>query len=146
MLGTARHAGKRIEHTTTYLLRCPASTVPEAMRASRFINMESSNSAKQMAVIDAKKNATPPQYYNRLINTCGDIKSVSADHCSHRWRLGITTIETNNTRRYAVDEAKTDAKAHQEELTDDAEASRQYACVVGPRRRLVAAAFSWRQR
>ena len=60
MLGTARHAGKRIEHTTTYLLRCPASTVPEAMRASRFINMESSNSAKQMAVIDAKKNATPP--------------------------------------------------------------------------------------
>ena len=61
MSGMGRHADKGIQHTTTYLLRCPASMVPEAMRASRFINMESSNSAKQMAVIDAKKKATPPK-------------------------------------------------------------------------------------
>ena len=130
MLGTARHAGKRIEHTTTYLLRCPASTVPEAMRASRFINMESSNSAKHMAVIDAKKKATPPNTIIDSSTLVGTSKvsplttAVTGGDSASPPSTPTTIGGTQSTRPQPM------PKVNQEELTDDAEASRQYACVV----------------
>ena len=49
---------KRAERTVAYLLRCPRSTVPEAMRACRFSDKESKDSGKQMAVHRADSNAT----------------------------------------------------------------------------------------
>ena len=44
------HANPRAERTVAYLLRCPRSTVPEAMRASKFSLDESRDAAKQIAV------------------------------------------------------------------------------------------------
>ncbi len=52
---------KRIEHTVAYLLRCPRSSVPEAMRALNFSDKESKDARKQMAVHRADSNATTNQ-------------------------------------------------------------------------------------
>ena len=57
MSGKSRCVDKRIERTVAYLLRCPNSTVPEAMRACKFSDMESSNAGKQMAVRRAREKA-----------------------------------------------------------------------------------------
>ena len=57
MSGRGQSADKRIERTATYLLRCPASTVPEAMRACKYSANKSVNPAKQMAVRCAHKKA-----------------------------------------------------------------------------------------
>ena len=48
----------RIAHTVAYLLRCPRSSVPEAMRACKFSDKESKDARKQMAVHRADSNAT----------------------------------------------------------------------------------------
>ncbi len=50
MSGKGVAIDKRITATVAYLKRCPASKVPEAMRACKFTNKESCNPAKQMAV------------------------------------------------------------------------------------------------
>jgi hypothetical protein len=62
---------KHIERTITYLLRCPRSSVMEAMRVCRFSAKESSNAGKQMAVRRAhekaasgKRKALPPILIN----------------------------------------------------------------------------------
>ncbi len=67
MSGKDRCVDKRIECTVAYLLRCPNSTVPEAMRACKFSDTESSNVGKQMAVHrthekadGGKRKALPP--------------------------------------------------------------------------------------
>ncbi len=67
MSGMGRCADKRIERNVAYLLRCPESTVPEAMQACKYSTNKNVNTTKQMAVgcthkkaIDAKKKATPP--------------------------------------------------------------------------------------
>ncbi len=57
MSGKGQCVDKRIKRTVTYLLRCPRSSVPEAMRACRFSDKESSNAGKQMAVRRARKKA-----------------------------------------------------------------------------------------
>ena len=66
MSGMGRCADKRIERNVAYLLRCPESTVPEAMQACKYSTNKNVNTTKQMAVgcthkkaIDAKKKATP---------------------------------------------------------------------------------------
>ena len=40
----------RIAHTVAYLLRCPRSLVPEAMRACKFTLDESASRSKQMMI------------------------------------------------------------------------------------------------
>jgi len=57
MSGKGRCVDKHIEHTVAYLLRCPNWTVPEAMRACKFSDKESSNARKQMAVRHAREKA-----------------------------------------------------------------------------------------
>ena len=57
---------KRAERTIAYLLRCPRSTVPEAMRACRFSDKESKDSGKQMAVHRADSNARTNQRRDQL--------------------------------------------------------------------------------
>ena len=71
MSGKGRRVDKRIAHTVTYLLRCPRSTVPEAMRACRFSDKESANTTMQIAVRRArekadggKRKALPPNLIN----------------------------------------------------------------------------------
>jgi hypothetical protein len=61
MSGEGRCADKRIGRTVAYLLRCPRSTAPEAMRACRFSDKESKDARKQMAVHRADSNATTNQ-------------------------------------------------------------------------------------
>ena len=67
MSGKGWCVDKHIERTVAYLLRCPNWTVPEAMRACKFSDKESSNAGKQMAVRHArekedggKRKALPP--------------------------------------------------------------------------------------
>ena len=48
---------KRIGHAVEFLLRCQGAKVPEAMRACKFSDKESSNAGKQMAFRSASKNA-----------------------------------------------------------------------------------------
>ena len=47
------------------LLRCPRSTVPEAMRACKFSDKESKDAGKQMAVHRADSNTTINQQSNQ---------------------------------------------------------------------------------
>jgi hypothetical protein len=66
MSGVRGRDGKRIARTLAYLLKCPASSVPQAMRACKYSDKESSNAAKQMVVRRAwkaalkKKKKSPP--------------------------------------------------------------------------------------
>ncbi len=53
--------GQRIERTFAHLLRCPRSTVPEAMRACKFSDKESKDARKQMAGNRADSNTTTNQ-------------------------------------------------------------------------------------
>ena len=55
----------RIAHTVAYLLRCPRSSVPEAMRACKFSNKENKDARKQMAVHRADSNTTTNQQRDR---------------------------------------------------------------------------------
>ena len=52
---------KRIECTVAYLLRCPRSSVPEAMGACKFSDKDSKDARKQMVVHRADSNATTNQ-------------------------------------------------------------------------------------
>ena len=58
MSGKGRCADKRIGHTVAYLLRCPRSTVLEAMQACKFSDKESKDAGKQMVVRRADSNTT----------------------------------------------------------------------------------------
>ena len=57
MSGKGQCVDKCIERNVAYLLRCLKLSVPEAMRACRFSNKESSNAGKQMAVCRAHEKA-----------------------------------------------------------------------------------------
>ena len=50
MSGRGRRVDVRSAHTVAYLLRCPRSSVPEAMRASKFTLDESASRSKQMTI------------------------------------------------------------------------------------------------
>ena len=41
---------ERVAHTVAFLMRCPGSSVPEAMRACKYTLEESGDPAKQMAI------------------------------------------------------------------------------------------------
>ncbi len=61
MSGKGQCADKCIRRTVPYLLRCPRSTVPEAMRVYKFSDKESKDARKQMAVHRTDSNATSNQ-------------------------------------------------------------------------------------
>ena len=50
MSGRVRRVDVRIAHTVAYLLQCPRSSVPEAMRVCKFTLDESENRSKQMTI------------------------------------------------------------------------------------------------
>ena len=50
MSGVRGRDGKRIARTIAYLLKCPASSMPQAMWACKYSYKESSDAVKQMAV------------------------------------------------------------------------------------------------
>ena len=75
----------RIAHTVAYLLQCPQSSVPEAMRACKFTLDESENRSKQMTIrrsLAAQKatggKLVPPPRCYRHGDSCDD-DSVAAD-------------------------------------------------------------------
>ena len=84
MSGRGRRVDERIAHTVTFLLRCPGSTVPEAMRACKFSLEESLHPAKKMAVrrsfakASACKAVAPPRCYCCRGDSYDD-NSVAAD-------------------------------------------------------------------
>ncbi len=57
MSGRGGHADKRIATTVAFILKCPASTVPQAMRACKFSDKESKHPGLQMAVRRARDKA-----------------------------------------------------------------------------------------
>ena len=50
----------RIAHTVAYLLRCPRSSVPEAMRACKFSLNESESRSRQMTIRRSFAKKAPP--------------------------------------------------------------------------------------
>jgi hypothetical protein len=58
MSGRGRRVDVRIAHTATFLLRCPRSSVPEAMRACKYTFDESASRSKQMAIRRSFAKAT----------------------------------------------------------------------------------------
>ncbi len=50
----------RIAHTVAYLLRCPRSSVPEAMRACKFSLNESESQSRQMTIRRSFAKKPPP--------------------------------------------------------------------------------------
>jgi hypothetical protein len=74
MSGVRGRDCKCIARTAAYLLKCPASSVPQAMWACKYSDKESSNVAKQMAVrrawkaaLKKKKKKSPPLLNLRVI-------------------------------------------------------------------------------
>jgi hypothetical protein len=58
MLGRGWRVDVRIAHTVTFLLRCPWSSVPEAMRACKYTFDERASRSKQMAIRRSFAKAT----------------------------------------------------------------------------------------
>jgi hypothetical protein len=58
MSGRGRRVDVRVAHTVTFLLRCPRSSVPEAMRACKYTFDESASRSKQMAIRRSFAKAT----------------------------------------------------------------------------------------
>ena len=50
MSGRGRRVYAPIAHAVAYLLRCPRSSVPEAMRVCKFTLDESASRSKQMTI------------------------------------------------------------------------------------------------
>ena len=73
MSGRGGRVDNRITKAAAFKLRCESASIPEAMRTSKFTLAESSNPAKQMAVLRA---------YEKLIGgiavTPGDGGGVAA--------------------------------------------------------------------
>ncbi len=75
MSGMGRQVDKRIAQTVSYLLRCPRSMVPEAMRACKYTLDESSHPTLQMAIRRSYAKATggklksPPKIYSAATTT-----------------------------------------------------------------------------
>ncbi len=112
MSGKGWCVDKRIKRTVAYLLGCPRSTVPEAMRACKISDKESSNLGKQMAVRRARKKAAagkrialppnlPISQFDSLAYSC--VNCVPDDHCSHRQHVDqFTPVDANNAGQYAL--------------------------------------------
>ncbi len=62
MLGKGVNVDKHIECTVAYLKWCPASRVPEAMRACKFTDAKSRNPAKHDLVIVYNFRPVVPPY------------------------------------------------------------------------------------
>ncbi len=108
----------RIAHTVVYLLRCPRSSVPEAIWACKFTLDKSASQSKQMMIRRSfAKKATggkfapppPPRSY-RHGDSCND-DSVAADKSNvYGQRRSINadndaaedTDDADNSWRYAV--------------------------------------------
>ena len=60
MSGRDRRVDVRIAHTVAYLLRCPRSSVPEAMRACKFSLNESESRSRQMTIRRSFAKKAPP--------------------------------------------------------------------------------------
>ena len=134
MSGRGRRVDVRIAHTVAYLLRCPRSSVPEAMRACKFTLDESENRSKQMTIRRSlaaqKATGAPPRCYRH--GDSWDDDSVAADKsnvCSQRRSIDADddasedTYDADNSRRYAADTAKTKAEADKEVGGGDAKVS-----------------------
>ena len=60
MSGRGRRVDVRIAHTMAYLLRCPRSSVPEAMRACKFSLNKSESRSRQMMIRRSFAKKAPP--------------------------------------------------------------------------------------
>ena len=58
MSGRGRCVDERVAHTVAFLLRCPGSSVPEAMRACKYTLEEIGDPAKQMVIRRSFAKAT----------------------------------------------------------------------------------------
>ena len=129
MLGRGGHADKRIATTVAFILKCPASTVPQAMRACKFSDKESKHAGMQMAVRHAcdkalagKKRPPPPKCDYQRIKIREEVH-VPADR-QHDARPIITVdarqheIDTVITK---VGKGKAKGESHPKELTGNAE-------------------------
>jgi hypothetical protein len=95
-------ADPRVERTVAYLLRCPRSTVPEAMRASKFSLDESRDAAKQMAVRRAYGKASggkathhPPNQVETLSATTSTLSPLT----NSPQRLQMVSLQLSTPRR-----------------------------------------------
>ena len=131
MSGRGRHVDVCIAHTMAYLLRCPLSSVPEAMRASKFSLNESESRSRQMTIRRSFAKKPPPRCYRH--GNSWDDDSVPADNGQRRSidagnddagddddAAEDTAEDTDNThnsgnsRRYADDASQANAEADKE--------------------------------
>jgi hypothetical protein len=87
---------KRIKRTVAYLLRCPRSTVPEAMRVCKFSDKESKDARKQMAVHRADSNTTTNLQRDQqklAVVVTAIVTAVAAATTTTRWRDGDATTQ-----------------------------------------------------
>ncbi len=92
-------ADPRVERTVAYLLRCPRSTVPEAMRASKFSLAENSHPTKQMAVRRAYGKASggktkPPPTNLVETSTAGTLTVSPLTNSLQRQQAASSQIST----------------------------------------------------
>ena len=95
--------GKRIARSVAYLLKCPASSVPQAMRACKWSNSESLTEAKQMAVCRAwkaalkKKKHPPPPSNQCVVAGVGCVPNYWVDQFHDQQ---IQNSHAGNSRKY----------------------------------------------
>ncbi len=96
MSGKGWCADKHIRRVVRYLLRCPRSTVPEAMRACKFSDKESKDAGKQMAVHRTDSNATTNQQRDQqkwAVVVAVIVTAMAAATTAMQWRDGDTTTK-----------------------------------------------------
>ncbi len=99
MSGKGRCVDKPIGRTIAYLLRCPRSTVPEAMRACKFSDKESMYARKQMAVHRADSNATTNQQMDQqkwVVVVAAIVTATAAATTATRQRHKDATTQRRN--------------------------------------------------
>ena len=117
-------ADKRIAATVADILKCPASTVPQAMRACKFSDKESKHAGMQMAVrrardkaLAGKKSPPPPSVISvsrsgkKSVSPLSTVVTGSTALSSHK----IDTVITK------VGKGKAKGESHPKELTGNAE-------------------------
>jgi len=117
MSGKGRCVDKRIQHTVAYLLRCPTTSVPEAMRACKFSDKESSNAGKQMAVRRAREKAASgkriPPPPNVIDTSTVGVSTVSPITGANSTRSPVAIVTATAAAMTATRRRRNDATTNQ---------------------------------
>jgi hypothetical protein len=98
MSGRGQRVDVRIAHTLAYLLRCPRSSVPEAMRACKFTLDESASRSKPQV----RKSIDVNKEYALLVNLVQEVNEYAVyllTEAGYNWSALQALVAIKPTKR-----------------------------------------------